>query len=422
MVSPSFEGTSTWPAIAPRAYQGIFGGIVETFGPHTEADPAALLLTSLAAFGNAAGPRPHMRAGADDHSARLFVLLTGDTSRARKGSAVSVVRRLMKHADPEWSANLQVLGIGSGEALVEELAASEATGSHDPRRFIDEPEFARFLKAAHRDNSTLSPMIRSAWDGVDLGRRTRGTRTKVSNHHVSMVGQITADELARTLTSEESANGFANRLLIAVVRRSKKLPSGGSLTDGQFEAMGRLVRAHLDEASAIDAMRWTPDAEADWTAWYNSQPDGRPGLFGALTARAEPQVLRLCVTYAIAAGSQEITSAHFGAAVAVWDYCEQSVRYLYGDRTGNRDADRLLDALRDAGEQGLDFTQQTRLFANHGGKRLERARHYLQRIGLAETTSQDTGGRPRSVTRAIGVPQAKKAKEGTYDAFVASGS
>ena len=45
------------------ALHGIAGFLVRTLAPHTEADPAAVLLQFLAAFGNLVGPGPHCRVG-----------------------------------------------------------------------------------------------------------------------------------------------------------------------------------------------------------------------------------------------------------------------------------------------------------------------------------------------------------------------
>jgi hypothetical protein len=53
-LSPS-SLSSRWPTLDPAALHGIAGKMVETLGPHTEADPVALLLTFLAAAGNILG-------------------------------------------------------------------------------------------------------------------------------------------------------------------------------------------------------------------------------------------------------------------------------------------------------------------------------------------------------------------------------
>ncbi|HZE06060.1 MAG TPA: hypothetical protein VE127_12595, partial [Solirubrobacteraceae bacterium] len=90
-----------WPAPpAPAAYHGVFGAIIEKLAPNTEADPVAILAQLLVACGSAIGPGPHFRVEATPHPTSEFLLLVGDTAKARKGSALDHVTRLMRAADP----------------------------------------------------------------------------------------------------------------------------------------------------------------------------------------------------------------------------------------------------------------------------------------------------------------------------------
>src|ERR1700739_4686300 len=52
------------PALAGAAFHGMAGLVVSPLAPHPVADPAAVLLQFLAAFGNPVGPAPHCRVGA----------------------------------------------------------------------------------------------------------------------------------------------------------------------------------------------------------------------------------------------------------------------------------------------------------------------------------------------------------------------
>jgi hypothetical protein len=42
-----------WPVMHEAAYYGLAGEVVDTIAPHSEADPVAILLQFLVAFGNA---------------------------------------------------------------------------------------------------------------------------------------------------------------------------------------------------------------------------------------------------------------------------------------------------------------------------------------------------------------------------------
>ena len=116
-----------------------------------------------------------------------------------------------------------------------------------------------------------------------------------------------------------------------------------------------------------------------------------------MTARAEAQVLRLSMIYALTEATSTIEPRHIEAAIAVWDYCDASAQRIFGDRTGNRDVDKLLDALGAAGDDGLDRTQQHKLFRNHSRQAAGACERTMQ-LGLAIEVEDDSQGRrPREV-------------------------
>ena len=89
---PARAPQSSAPApltLAEPALYGLAGFAVRTLALHTEADPAAILLQFLAAFGNILGPAPHCTVGATRHGLNLFVVLVGESSKARKASSTA---------------------------------------------------------------------------------------------------------------------------------------------------------------------------------------------------------------------------------------------------------------------------------------------------------------------------------------------
>jgi hypothetical protein len=405
LVSQPQAHAEAWPALDPAAFHGIAGKVVRTLEPHTEADPAALLLTFLAAAGNIIGPGPHAIADAAPHPARLNVVLVGKTSRARKGSAWAQIRRLLAQVDPSWTSGCIVPGLASGEALIAEVrdgSGDDDLGVADKRRLILEPEFARLLAVASREGSILSAVIREAWDGNPLKNRTKREPLTATGAHISVVGHITREEVLRRLSDTEIANGFANRYLFALVRRSKQLPEGGSLDTAALDALARQVATAIKRAYRIGPLRRDPDARERWAKAYEAFGDGADGLAGAVTARPEAQTLRLSVAYAALDGASEIRAEHVEAALAVWRFCETSAYLIFGDSLGDPVADQLLTALREAGADSLDSTAQSAVFGRHvKAERLAQARAELERRGLIVTTQEETGGRPRLVSKAV---------------------
>src|SRR5437868_8098559 len=73
-----------WPTPpAPAAYHELLGEIVTRIAPHTEADPVAILTQLLVAFGAAVGRGAWFTVEATRHHPHEFMLLTGDSSKAR---------------------------------------------------------------------------------------------------------------------------------------------------------------------------------------------------------------------------------------------------------------------------------------------------------------------------------------------------
>lgn len=79
---------SDWPApITEHAFHGPAGEFVRLVEPHTEADPIALLIQQLVAFGVAAGRHAHLRIEASHHYPNEFCVLVGASGKGRKGSS-----------------------------------------------------------------------------------------------------------------------------------------------------------------------------------------------------------------------------------------------------------------------------------------------------------------------------------------------
>ncbi len=302
-----------WPVLDESALHGIAGGVVRTVAPHTEADPVALLVTFLLTFGAAVGRGPHARVGGAEHPARLFAVLVGESAKARKGTSWAEIRRVMAVADPDFVAERILGGFGSGEAVVDAVAAAE-----DHRLLVIEPEWSRLLAVGRRDGATISPLLRQAWDGDRLAVRSRAKTAVADGAHVALLGHITTGELRSKLTETETANGYANRHLFLAVRRSRLLPSGGDLDGAEVDRLGRATGDAIRHARTVGIMHRIPEAEARWEQLYRAMAADDPGgLLGAVIARDTAQVLRLSVAYALLDGSHVIDTPHVDAAWAV---------------------------------------------------------------------------------------------------------
>jgi hypothetical protein len=82
---PAPAGWPQPPALA--AFAGLPGEIVHTIAPNTEADPIAILGQLLVAFGAATGRDAWFEVEATRHHPNQFLVLVGDSAKARKGSS-----------------------------------------------------------------------------------------------------------------------------------------------------------------------------------------------------------------------------------------------------------------------------------------------------------------------------------------------
>ena len=416
---PSIEG---WPFINEDAYQGLAGAFTRAVEPYSEADPVGILLHTLVAAGSLIGPGPHVMVEHLPHYPRTYALLVGKSAIARKGTAWNTLRYVLGHVDEHWILKRVKSGLSSGEGLVyqvrdplyDKIPVREGnrkagniigyddilsdSGEPDKRLLILESEFASPLKVMQRDGNTLSSMLRAAWDHGSLSPLTKNDRIEATGAHISIIGHITRDELLRSLTVTERANGFANRFLIILVKRSKFLPSGkGTPPDILTPYFARFSRA-LESARTRGKLARDRETEDLWEVEYPKLENEIPGLTGAVLARAAAQVLRLSLIYALLDETEAqrsdpaIRVPHLRAALALWDYCKASVFSVFGDAVGDAVGDRLLEAIKSGHNTDSELYE---VVGKHGGDktRKNQALDLLAHFERIHSVTVPTGGR-----------------------------
>jgi hypothetical protein len=222
------------------------------------------------------------------------------------------------------------------------------------------------LTVMKREGNTLSRVARDAWDRSDLACITKNSPARATGAHISIIGHITEEELRRNLDHTALMNGFANRFLYVLVRRSRYLPHGGAdLDEATLNQLAARITDALGSARQIQRVTMTRSAAVTWGAVYRELSDGHPGMFGAACGRAEAQTSRLALIYALLDLKAEIDVEHLRAALAVWTYCEQSAARIFGGFCGDPVADDILGALCTAGSRGLTRTEISNLLGRH---------------------------------------------------------
>jgi len=416
-LSPTPTPPPDWPEPpAEEAFYGLAGRIVRAMEPHTEADPVAMLVQLSLMFGNAVGRGPHWAVGGDRHYTNEFAVLVGPTGGGRKGTSAGMVRLAFEGVEDEWLKGRNAGGVSSGEGMLwavrdpittrEKVSNGKGQapsyamvesdpGAEDKRLMLQEPEFAGVLKQTERQGNTASVVLRQLWDGLPVVQTlTKNNPAKATGAIVSLVGHITPEELHRNVTTTEMANGFLNRFLFVCVRRSKFLPDGGRVREDVLAPLRDELADAVAFARTIGEVRRHSSAKALWHAVYPILNGERNGLSGAITARAAPHVSRLALLFALMERSPDIRPNHLMAGLALWDYCERSTAFLFGNRTGNPVADDVRDLLQ-AAPNGLTRTELVAAMGRHQfGEKLTAALMVLEKAGLARGEKVTTGGKP----------------------------
>ena len=379
-----------WPApLGDAACIGLAGEVLAAFEPLTEADPNAILIQFLAAAGNLFGGGPHLVIGEKRHALRLWPLVVGSTATGKKGTGAGLVFSILDAADPSWKS-CRKAGIASGEAIVHHVRDANAVvrrmqksgtefeiretveGVTDKRLLLIEEEFSRVLRLSRKEGTTLSAMLREAWDHDTLMTTSKTAAETATGAHVTVIGHITPEELRRELSSTEISNGFANRFLFVASRRSKHLSFPPKLDAAR--------RSHLVELFQTVKTHWEKESpelflsEPTRRIWDTMKPEieeeaeraETAGLaIGKVISRGAPYVLRIAATYAALDCSAEISPPHLAAAREVWRYSVDSARAVFGDELSNPHARTILEALANHPERAMPRAQIHDLLQRH---------------------------------------------------------
>ena len=413
-----------WPDPPDKAaFYGLAGEFVNLVDPISEADPVAVLIQFLAAYGSVVGRSAYFIAEQTKHHMNLFTVIIGRTSKARKGSSWSHVLRVFQRCDSVWASDCMTSGLSSGEGLIwqvrdaiykkepEKDTKGKKTGKYidvvddpgvaDKRLLVQESEFSTVLRMTDRQGNTLSAIIRRAWETGELKALTKNSPAKATGAHITIIGHIVKDEVRRYLSRTETGNGFANRYLWVCAKRSKIISDDIPPDAVNWDSFVNSLRQAIQFGRSTSQLRRDEEAQELWRDVYPILSEGAPGLFGAVTSRGEAQVMRLACLYALLDNCAVIKAVHLRAALALWEYSEASARFIFGEALGDPIADEVYDALR-MNPEGLTRTQISELFGrNKSRDDVGRALATLLELGRVQMIEVNTGGRRAERWKAI---------------------
>ena len=332
---PSSGTTDETPRIQPKLSDEALPAFVGEFVRHacerSEADPAAVLATFLIRFGIECGSWPHVLVGEAKQYARTNAVIVGESSKARKGTSASPVKKLFSGIAGGCMVSKGPLSTGEGliwavRDEILEWVIDKKTGAgnwilrdpgiEDKRLYVQDEELASALQATKREGNTLSPIIRCLWDDGDAEPLTKSNRTKTTGAHVGVITHITQEELKKCLSVTEQLNGFGNRFLWVYSRRQKVLSRPDQLDQEWLADYQRRLEKVLHTARLRGRMQFTIDAWKLWDAEYPRLSMAYGGAAGCMVNRGEAQVIRLALIYALIAGHVTIEVDDLKAALA----------------------------------------------------------------------------------------------------------
>jgi hypothetical protein len=273
-------------------------------------------------------------------------------------------------------------------------------GVEDKRLFILDEEFSSCLTASRREGNTISAIIRCLWDSGDLSPLTKSNRIKATGAHIGIVSHITLAELNKKLEDTETFSGFANRILWTCARRQRLVPFPKPMPPDELEKMRDELRSIIKKCQEIEEMVLSRNARERWVSIYEDLSKDHSGLVGACINRAESQVLRLSMIYALLDASSSISVSHLESALAVWRYCEGSAKFIFAGREVNPYAQKIMDLLENVPEMSTKDIYDA-FSRNITKKQMEEAILELvsQKKIEMETIKQEGQGRPRTMFR-----------------------
>lgn len=414
-----------WPKFSYEACPGILGDFVALATRDSEADPAAVCITALVRFcaevyGIGANKGPHILVGETAHPPRLFAVICGNSSKARKGTSRYPVAKLFGRAlcEPSYLRELRLpvparesggpLSTGEGLAYhVRELSDAEMErlqkqnpemdirDKGDKRLIIMDEEFANGLACTKREGNTLSMGIRCFWDSGDYSPLTKSNPITVKGAHINIVTHITMQELSVCLAEVQAFNGFGNRFLWICARRSKLVALPSPMPHNDLAPIQRELWRIIAHAQNCGNVVMSASCLDYWKTIYPEISREHTGLVGSIINRAEAQTIRLALAYALLDGKQCINEPHLRAALAMWKYAEASARYIFGDKTIDPLEAKIMEALKNG---PLTATELSALLCRNIPK--ERLQPLLQQMEARQviTVRKQKGcGRPRQI-------------------------
>jgi hypothetical protein len=371
------------PQLPADALYGVLGEVVRAATATSEATRPGVAAATLAHFAARFGAALCIELGDERRTLPLYMLLVGPTGRGRKGTSTQLAQTLFQMLDRRlergWGDDLLaprqpyvpelciVTGVASGQGLIELVRDAgdyvlrgverHVAGVDDKRLLLDLAEFAQVFVVSAQDGSTLSMVLRDAFDGKKLQSPSRSNPVVASNAHICVLGHITLAEFRRRTVgdkrSTEVGNGMLNRFCVLYSARERLVARPTPVSEARrrelVDLLAKNVAAVFGEVAAdhrsrrVHVMRLTDGAAALWVREYERLTTEHydNDTVSELMGRREVIALSLAALLAAMNGESAVGTDALRAALAWSAYIADTNRRVFATLEQRRRAQKL---------------------------------------------------------------------------------
>jgi hypothetical protein len=327
------------PPMTRKAFPGIIGEIVDIAEAQCGVSREAVAMGFLVGMGNILG-REFVFAQGNNHL-NMFAVVVGFSEEGGKGMAWNPSESLLRHIDYEWMNKRRYGSFNSGDGIVVVLRNNRKIPKDrttlDNRLFIQTEEFSKVLKAINWANNNLEEVLCECWDCKSaINSTNKKDDFFAENPFVSIFGNTTPRALKVYLGILQQENGFGNRFLWPMVRKTRveSFPEdvGWYQHQNVLKHFGEVLEwaRKLKEQAPPEGilMGWANDGVRDlWDSFCKSYDK----ISNVLLARRKPIVLRLASNFAVFEKSLKVGVKHLEAGMEHWRYNVDSIDHNFGD-------------------------------------------------------------------------------------------
>lgn len=385
----------------PKSFcYGLGGWIADYFAlfePRTEPSYAFHLAGALACMDTILGRRVFWEFGNTTLYAQDYYLLAGNVAAARKSTALSCAKRVIRCLETDAMPYLLADGF-SYESMPDEFAEC-------PLRLWLLDEFTSLLVQNQKDYGRgIAQTLNSMWQGVDRIRlRFRGrdkSKAAVIENPTLTILAATSLELLQANLRAGDHGGFTSRLLPFYAEGdSKDLPEPLPIEKDEVAALADKLKRLCESVSG--AARWTPEAAALWAEWYCQQKRDAAANPSGFASRKGDHVRKLALKLQVSkTGTVEITGETLSHAITIAEKSATCWWKIFGAGVlaGGRFTAKATEALdwirRHACLEGLAYWRISKAL-RFDPKTAETVIATLELWGEIHTETRATGGTPQ---------------------------